>query len=1506
EEQAVFQLGGDIFSALTQRCRDNPHSLHVYMTAAVMALLSRYNVQEDIIIGTPIYKQDHVDPFINKVLPLRSRVAPGMTFKQLLIQVKDVIAEAIKNQNYPIEMMVEQLNLPVGAEGEFPLFDVSVCIGGIHDAAYLENIRQQIIFSFTMQSQSLEVRVHYNSKRYSREMIDRMMGHFKQWLSGALADLDRSITAVEILTETEIKRVVDELNDTHADYPTEKTLHGIFAEQVEKTPDHIAVFGHGRTRTDTDNNVEALRATSLQITYLQLNEQSDRLAGSLIEKGVLPDSIVGIMIERSIEMITGILGTLKAGGAYMPIDPDYPQERVEYMLADSNAKILLDSISLKGRPRRGLHHSNQLAYIIYTSGTTGKPKGVLIEHRHVVRLLFNDRFQFDFNHRDVWTMFHSYCFDFSVWEMYGALLYGGKLVIIPAMTARDPQAFLTVLKKEQVTVLNQTPSAFYRLMREEDKEQKRQLCLRYVIFGGEALAPGQLRTWWEKYPDTQLINMYGITETTVHVTFKEIGKEEIDSNISNIGRPIPTLSCYAMDPGLKLLPAGAAGELCVGGAGVGRGYLNRPELSAEKFVYNPYKRSERLYRSGDRVRFSANGEMEYRGRIDHQVKIRGFRIEPGEIEKELLAHQGIKEAAVIDRLTEDNESDDRYLCAYFTPLPDFPGKLTGESLREFLSVKLPDYMIPTYFMELETIPLTPNGKVDRKSLPLPRSSAGAGYEAPRGETATALADIWQQVLHLEKIGANDNFFAVGGDSIKAIKLIGAINTSLGAQLKIIDIYSYQTIDAMARYLTEQLREQSPGAVDVYTQEARQEIEQFRERMMAPGLIPSQLAVEDVYPMSDIEKGMVFHSLKGAEEGVYHDQITVQQSYRDFKPGLFKKAISLLIRKHPILRTAYIMEESAHIIYQYDESLMNVVIYEDISTQPPADQETTVKNYIIDSRRRGFNLFQPPLWRIGIFKGSGEIVIMVWESHHAIIDGWSNASFLTELNNTYLQLVNNPAFTTEPLKASYKQFIIRQLAEKRDPAVKEYWLERLTDYKRLKAPGTIGGNYSIYKNFTFDLGRPVREQLEVLAEKHHIALKHLCFGAFLYMLNMLSYEPDITAGLVTHNRPETEDGEKILGCFLNTLPFRLKIPAGITWSDYIRLVDKEMVRLKKYEKLSLLEIVKIVAEPVETGNPFFDVVFNLVDFFVYGDLAKPEVELAEKDKLDIVSFARTNFLVEVNIVTFRRELFFTIHFSTGFIDEQAAGRLFIYFKNVLDKFIHCQDGIIAKSDVLPGEEKKQLLYDFNDTEMIYPAGQTMDRLFISQAQSTPDQVALLGPSIQIEPWNENQILSVTYAQLNRRSDELAYMLREKGVCPGTVAAIMVERSVEMIMGIIAILKAGGAYLPIEVDYPQERIDYMLKDSNAKILLDLISLKGNPRRGLHHSSFIIHHSSQLAYIIYTSGSTGKPKGVMVEHGSAVNILLYRKASYKINNQVTSLLLFSYSFDGFVTDCFTPLIS
>ena len=563
-----------------------------------------------------------------------------------------------------------------------------------------------------------------------------------------------------------------------------------------------------------------------RLTYDQLNRRANQLGHALRQRGVATDSLVAVCLDRSADLVVALLAILKAGGAYLPVEPYLPASRLEFILRDAEVAhvvtsrehaahlpdgrwcpiLIDDAAACEGMPETDPQSSaspTDLAYCIYTSGSTGKPKGVLVEHRNVVRLLVNDKLPFTFTPDDVWTMFHSYSFDFSVWEMYGALLYGGKLVMVPRELTNDPARYLDLLASEAVTVLNQTPSAFYLLAQEACTGVPRDLALRYVIFGGEALQPVQLRTWFDTYSRVQLVNMYGITETTVHVTWKEITRADIDGNTRSVGVPIPTTTLYVMDSNLRLLPVGVPGEICVGGLGVSRGYLRRDELTQTKFVANPYRPEERIYRSGDLARLLPNGEIAYLGRIDDQVQIRGFRVELGEVESVLLHHPAVREA-VVAAIPEDQSMR---LVAYCVPQPGsenerFP---TAAELREFLKSELPDYMVPATFLQLDCLPLTANGKVDRRALPAPDRSQldiGACYVAPRNDSESVLAGIWQQVLKLERVGAHDNFFDLGGDSLQLIRVKNQIREELAVDLPVVELFRYPTVDSLSRFLSE--------------------------------------------------------------------------------------------------------------------------------------------------------------------------------------------------------------------------------------------------------------------------------------------------------------------------------------------------------------------------------------------------------------------------------------------------------------------------------------------------------------------------------------------------------------------------------------------------------------------------------------------------------------------------------------------------------------------------------
>ncbi|HLP61915.1 MAG TPA: amino acid adenylation domain-containing protein, partial [Candidatus Deferrimicrobium sp.] len=1562
--------------------------------------LSKVSGQEDIVIGTPTAGRNHPDleqimgMFVN-TLALRSYPRGEMPFTKFLHQVRTRMLGIYENEGYPFEILVEKVELKRDMSRN-PLFDVMFTMQDIYEVA---QDRQELNgleikpytsdhriskFDLSLGASEHDGRFYfffeYCTKLFREDTILEFVRYFKTIVLSIIRGPMIRISDIEMITGEERRKLLYNFNDTQSDYPRDKTIHELFAEQVEQTPDSIAVFGHGQTRTYTDNNyvgadLRVCPSRNVNLTYRQLNEKSDRLAGLLIGKGVLPDNIVGIMVERSVEMIVGIFGILKSGGAYLPIDPEYPQERIDYMLKDSNAKVLiinkseirnpkletnsndqkindqnknrhfgaalvlnfehLNLNSLKGCPRRGLsgfefRASNlipsNLAYIIYTSGTTGKPKAVLIEHKNVVRLLFNDRFQFDFNDQDVWSLFHSTSFDFSVWEMYGALLYGGRLVVIPRMTARDPQQFLEVLIDQKVTVLNQTPSAFYNLITEELKNKGKDwcLCLRYVIFGGEALKPARLHAWRQKYPRTKLVNMFGITETCVHVTYKEIGELEIEGDIGNIGKPIPTLSTYIMDRYRRLAPIGTPGELYVGGEGVARGYLNQPELTSERFVGNSYKAGERLYRSGDLARMCPEGEMVYLGRVDHQVQLRGFRIELGEIENRLLKHEGIKEAVVMERSIPGG---DLYLCAYIVPQPGIlTADLEAASIREFVARQLPDYMIPAYVVQLEEIPLTANGKIDRRRLPQPEVRIEKDRKSPRNETEEKLAEAWQGVLGLESVGIEDNFFDVGGDSIKAIRLISRINERLNSNLKIVDLYTNRTIGELAGLID---REESESVQALY-RKVTSDIEELKNRLldqMAEQDQWSQDEIEDVYPMSDIEKGMVFSYMKYARMGIYHDQLVYPLYYKDFDIELFKKALTLLVRKNEILRTGFNLdefEEPVQVVYK--EPKLNLV-YTDLAGLPQDKQFYRIEEWLSEDRKNPFESSKHPLWRMQIFTLGNDRLYLGFIIHHAILDGWSVATLMTELHNTYFELKKNTCYVPVKLKSSYKDTVIEERIEKENTRTLRYWQEELADYTRLEFSETLKSKEELYpmKVYRYNKEMELLEKVKQAAAEWNTSIKNLCFSAYAYMMGMFSYEKDIVTGCVNNNRTGGLDGDKVLGCFLNTTPVRLRIPGNITWKEYVVWVEQKMHEVKQHERLPLFEIAFLIGEKNKDRNPIFDTLFNFTDFHVYRQAYMDEDNSGKAfDKNDFPAVqghldTNTLFDFEVDITSGR----FSIHpkYNAQVISDNMVKKCCIYFVNILEKYINDPDSPARRDDILPLAEKENLLQWFNDTQADYSREKIMPMLFEEQVLKTPDNSAVI---------DVDGLRHFTYRQLNENANRLAHGLRKMGVKTGDFVGVVMERRMEMVWAVMAILKAGGAYVPLEPYLPDRRIEKILESLETKCtvadsstgprleamgaslqyLNHIVSLddvgfrefKNNPVENPAPAS----GPEDISYVIYTSGSTGVPKGVVETHRPVVNVIQWVNKTFDVGEKDRLLFVASLGFDLSVYDIFGILAS
>ncbi len=1568
-----YTMDEDLSARLRAIARDYDVTLNTLFQTLWGVMLQKCNNREDAVFGAVVSGRPPEIPGIETMvglflntLPLRVRV-PGtgkipVTFAHVLENLKAQSVTAKLHEATPL-VEIQRLSTLKGelfdhiiAFQNFPVSQVVKESSGAQDLGFTVTAMEsfeQTSYDFVLNvgpGDRIFIRFTFNRERYSLPAVRRIIAYFDTLTRRVAENPGLPLDDVDFISQEEKHRLLYRFNDTGAGYPHEKTIHRLFEQQVMNRPHAPALVYPGEKDGPGDR--------TSTVTYGQLDHMARRIALLLKEKGVGTEVIVGMLLERSIHMIAAILGILKAGGIYMPIDPEYPGDRITYILEDSHAPVLLatprptdspdylsdagvtfdgeilyidDSLStcppLTEQPALSTAADDfvtpsNAAYIIYTSGTTGRPKGVIIEHMNVVRLMFNDKFQFDFDENDVWTMFHSYCFDFSVWEIYGALLYGGCLVMVPKMVARDPARYLGLLETYRVSVLNQTPSAFYNLLHEEMKRPEKNLAVRYIVFGGEALNPVKLEPWEDKYPACRLINMFGITETTVHVTFKEIRRQEIEAGISNVGVPIPTLSVYILDRNLKLLPIGAAGELCVGGDGVGRGYLNRPQLTSKKFVPGVFKENERLYRSGDLGRYDEDGDIEYMGRIDLQVKIRGFRIELGEIESCLLKHHSISEAVVIAR---KNSKGDNFLCAYIV-VPE--GSLSTAQLREYLSQGLPDYMIPSYFVPIEQIPLTSNGKVDRRALPEPRTGAmesGEAYVPPSNETEEKLVNIWKRALGMDKLGTRDNFFNAGGDSIKTISTINLVNKEFNGDFKIADLYVHNTVEKFAHFILQGERAGRSGALE----DAAAEIEALKNRVL-PLLTPPEGTGEiaDVYPMSDIETGMVFYTLRDSESAVYHDQFVYQLNYPGFRQETFKAALRLLVQKHSILRTAFNVkdfEEPLQIVWKTVEPDIR---FFDISQMDKARQAEHINRFTADDRGSSFNMSAPPLWRAVVFTLDPDHICLVFVFHHSALDGWSLASLITELNNTYLASMQDPGFVPQPLASSYKDFIIEQRAGQKETEVSDFWKKELEDYKRLdfSALGKQEEKGGLNK-FQRRLESTLLEKLKTFAAEHKTSVKHLCFAAYMYMLNMLSYDDDIVAGLITNSRPVCRDGEKILGCFLNTVPVRIKVPHQLKWIDYARLVDRKMVRLKRYDRLAFFRILRTLGEETREDNPIFDTIFNYIDFHVYETASATEGQ-TRQEMLDVEGFEDTNTMLDLTVSTTFDVFNLSFTYSRSFIADDGVATLCRYFEGVLDKIVHEPHAFASKEHLIPEAEKKELLYDFNDTAAGYPREKTIHRLFRDQAEANPDRIALVGcphPGASAgETELEGDTVCITYGKLSQISGRLALILRAKGVGPDSVVGLMTERSLEMMLGIYGILKAGGAYLPISPSYPAERARYILSDGSAPILLTTRSVTQNmdihfDRSWLYFDDLDIYRqppagggakseaavsdltSRNLAYVIYTSGSTGRPKGVAIEHHSVVNRLKWMQKAYPIGSTDVIVQKTPYVFDVSVWELF-----
>jgi amino acid adenylation domain-containing protein len=1244
-------------------------------------------------------------------------------------------------------------------------------------------------------------------------------------------------------------------------------------------------------------------------------------------------------VERSLDMVVGLLAILKAGGAYVPLDPQYPADRLAYMAQDSGISLLLSQRQVRGciEAREGLRvldldtldlsgepatdpgvavHADNLAYVIYTSGSTGRPKGAQLCHRNVARLLDATAPWFRFGPDDVWTMFHSYAFDFSVWEIFGALCTGGRLVVVPYWVSRSPDDFIALLRSQKVTVLNQTPSAFGQLIHApalHALDVQERLSLRSVIFGGEALEPESLRPWMDRFGDTgpQLVNMYGITETTVHVTYRPITRADLaQGQRSPVGIAIPDLGMHVLDGELNRLPAGVSGELYVAGAGLARGYGNRAGLSAERFVADPFSDTgERLYRTGDLVRWREDGQLEYLGRIDHQVKVRGFRIELGEIEAQLLAQPEVREAIVIAQQAAGGARLVAYVSAAASRTAD------AAALKARLQAALPEHMVPGAIVVLDALPLNANGKVDRKALPQPERAGADAYEAPADDTERALAAAWAEVLGVPRVGRNDNFFELGGHSLLAIQLLEQVRR-LGWTAEVRTLFRKPRLADFALAVAE-ARGSAPRVIAVPANGIPEGCTALSPDMLTlvdldaaqiariEAAVPGGAAnIQDVYPLAPLQEGILFHHLLQAQGDAY--VVPCLLSF-DSQARLlrFVDSFNQVIARHDILRTAVLweqLEEPVQVVQRHAELRLQW-LHELEGVEAGHGSVAERLDASVDPARHRIDVRRAPMIRaVAAHDADGGRWLLQLPCHHLVMDHTTLELIVDEI-----ELIQQGRHAELPVPMPFRRFVAQARLGVSRAEHDHFFARMLGDVEEPTAPFNlldVQGDGTAVEEARFVLPDALAAQLRREAQRHGVGAAALFHLAWALVLARTTGRDDVVFGTVLFGRMQGGEGiERALGMFINTLPLRIRI-GGQGVADGLRQTHALLTDLMHHEHASLSQAQK--CSGLAGGVPLFSALLN----YRYVAEATPGAAVrAGWAGISVIGGEeRTNypFTMAVDDQGAGFALVAQVARSIG------AGRFCDYMhaalRGLADALVQQPAQRLLSIDVMASGERQRLQALGHNT-LRHADAQPVHRQIERQARARPEAVALVCGTE-----------SLTYAQLNERANRLAHRLIAAGVTSETRVGIAVQRNADMVAGVLAILKSGAAYVPLDPEYPQERLAYMVQDSGLSLLLtqshlqarlvgdagvpllavDALDLSGEPS----HDPAVPVHAEHLAYVIYTSGSTGKPKGVMVRHEALSHFILGMQQAPGLAADDVLVAVTSLSFDIAALELYLPL--
>ncbi|OYE00596.1 non-ribosomal peptide synthetase [Nostoc sp. 'Peltigera membranacea cyanobiont' 232] len=1307
----------------------------------------------------------------------------------------------------------------------------------------------------------------------------------------------QSINDYSTLTEHELHKILVEWNNTTIDYPKHLCIHELFEVQVEKTPESKAVVFKEQ-----------------QLTYQELNYRANKIANYLQGLGVKSEVLVGICVERSLETIVGLLGILKAGGAYVPLDPTYPKERLSFIISDSQVQVVLTQekfvagLTASGAKlvcldtnRELIHQHSQenvnsnvrpdnLAYIIYTSGSTGTPKGVAVPHQAVNRLVCNTNYvQFVPSNRVAQASKTS--FDAATFEIWGSLLHGARLVIIPQNIVFSPQSFAAYIREQKISILFLTPALFNQLASIVPEAFKD---LHHLLIGGDALDPNSVKAVLRNGPPKRLLNAYGPTESTTFACCYLV--QDIPEGATNvpIGRPISNTQIYILDSKLQPVPVSTPGELYIGGDGLARGYLNRPELTEEKFIPNPFGEvgGRRLYKTGDLARFLPDGNIEFLGRIDNQVKIRGFRIELGEIEALLSQHSDVQQAVVIAR--EDIPGDKR-LIAYIVPNQKLDLSVT--TLKGFLQEKLPSYMVPAAFVILDSLPLTPNGKVDRRNLPAcdrTRPDLEETFVAARNPIEKTLAVIWTELLGLERIGVNDNFFCLGGHSLIATQILSRVREVFQVELSFQQIFANPTIAGLAQLIKQGNKEQ---------QWQRPAI----ERIPHEGLLPVSFAQERVYFIQQL----------APENSAYQFQATMRFTGQLNVPVL-QQSLNEIVLRHEIFRTTYTAVNGRlfQVIHPHQSISFTVI---DLQIFPESEREAEAQRLVEAEVQKPLDMNQLPLIKWVLLKLNDQEHLLIHIEHHMAHDGWSFNVFLGELLELYQAFsLGNSSVLPQPLLqfADFAHWQREWVKSQSAQAQLAYWQQKLSGSSPLlelpyNRPRPTEQTYN-GDQIRVELPINLCESLRVLSRQEDVTLFMTMLGAFLVVLHRYTGQDDLSVGTAVANR-RMQEVEKLIGMIVNNLVLRTDLSGNPTFRELLDRVRQVTLEAYANEDLPFDKVVEVL-KPIRnlSHNPLFQVMFSFHDSPM-PDLSLPGLDISlhepisnksSKFDLDFLVIPRSEQRVQNGSKTGAKGITLVLEYNSDLFDAATIQEMLEQYQTLLESIVINPKQRVSELPLLT-QNQQQLLVEWNQTHREYAAKECIHDLFAAQVELTPNAVAI-----------QQEGQKLTYRELSDRVNQLAHYLQSLGVKPETLIGICVECSLYMIVGLLAILKAGGAYVPLDPAYPKERIAEILEDTQLGILLTqakfLEKLPDYARKTICLDAdwpVIAQHSTanpisdvqlhNLAYIIYTSGSTGKPKGVMIEHQSLTNFALTATHEYGINAGDNILQFASICFDTSVEE-------